>query len=84
MPLTSDQYLRYARHLTLPEFGEGGQAKLLQSSVLLIGGVTFVLCLPAVHMGARLGSRLAHRAEFVGGLVLVALGANILIQHLRG
>ena len=27
MPLTSDQYLRYARHLTLPEFGEAGQER---------------------------------------------------------
>ena len=36
MPLTSDQYLRYARHLTLPEFGEAGQEKLLKSSILLI------------------------------------------------
>ena len=31
MPLTSDQYLRYARHLTLPEFGEAGQEKLLKA-----------------------------------------------------
>lgn len=28
---------RYARHLVLPEIGEGGQAKLLASSVLVIG-----------------------------------------------
>jgi putative Mn2+ efflux pump MntP len=54
----------------------------LALSVSVIGLVTFALCLPAVHMGARLGSRLAHRAEFVGGLVLVAIGANILYQHL--
>ena len=56
----------------------------LALSVSVIGFVTFALCLPAVHMGARLGSRLAHRAEFVGGLVLVAIGANILYQHLHG
>lgn len=56
----------------------------LALSVAVIGLVTFALCLPAVHMGARLGSRLAHRAEFVGGLVLVAIGANILYQHLGG
>ncbi|HYD60327.1 MAG TPA: molybdopterin-synthase adenylyltransferase MoeB [Noviherbaspirillum sp.] len=28
---------RYARHLTMPEVGEGGQMKLLKSKVLLIG-----------------------------------------------
>lgn len=53
-------------------------------AVTLIGGVTFALCVPAVHMGARLGSKLAHRAEFVGGCVLVAIGAKILIEHLSG
>jgi putative Mn2+ efflux pump MntP len=53
-------------------------------AVVLIGGTTFALCVPAVHMGARLGSRLAHHAEFVGGVVLVAIGARILIEHLSG
>ncbi len=53
-------------------------------AVAVIGGVTFALCVPAVHMGARLGTRLAHRAEFVGGVVLVAIGARILIEHLSG
>ena len=33
--MTPDQSLRYARHIMLPEVGEAGQAKLLQSKVLL-------------------------------------------------
>ncbi len=36
-PLRPDQFDRYRRHLTLPEFGLEGQQKLLGSSVLLIG-----------------------------------------------
>src|SRR5690606_11332420 len=35
--LSSDQRQRYNRHLLLPEVGEEGQTKLLESSVLLIG-----------------------------------------------
>ena len=35
--LTDAQRDRYSRHLLLPEVGEGGQAKLLKSKVLLIG-----------------------------------------------
>lgn len=35
--LTADQRLRYNRHILLPEVGEEGQAKLLESSVLLVG-----------------------------------------------
>src|SRR5260370_25085744 len=34
---TQEQKSRYARHLMLPEVGEKGQAKLLQSRVLLLG-----------------------------------------------
>jgi sulfur-carrier protein adenylyltransferase/sulfurtransferase len=35
--LNEAQRERYSRHLLLPEVGEGGQAKLLKSKVLLIG-----------------------------------------------
>ncbi|MBA3801664.1 MAG: molybdopterin-synthase adenylyltransferase MoeB [Acidimicrobiia bacterium] len=35
--LTSDQKIRYQRHLLLPEVGVEGQAKLLASKVLLLG-----------------------------------------------
>lgn len=34
---TQDQKLRYSRHLLVPEVGAQGQAKLLESKVLLIG-----------------------------------------------
>jgi len=58
MALTSDQYQRYARHLTLPEFGEAAQEKLLKSSILLIGagglGSPLALYLAAAGVG-RLG-----------------------------
>ena len=37
IPLRPDQFERYRRHLTLPEFGLKGQEKLLAGSVLLIG-----------------------------------------------
>jgi len=35
--MTSDQRIRYHRHLLLPEVGEAGQTKLLDSKVLLLG-----------------------------------------------
>ncbi len=35
--LSAEQTQRYSRHLLVPEIGEAGQAKLLQSKVLLIG-----------------------------------------------
>ncbi|MDJ0865617.1 MAG: molybdopterin-synthase adenylyltransferase MoeB [Myxococcota bacterium] len=36
-PLRPDQFDRYRRHLTLPEFGLEGQQRLLEARVLLIG-----------------------------------------------
>ncbi len=36
-PLRPDQFERYRRHLTLPEFGLEGQQRLLSGAVLLIG-----------------------------------------------
>ncbi len=36
-PLRPEQYERYRRHLSLPEFGLAGQQRLLASSVLLVG-----------------------------------------------
>ena len=36
-PLTHDEIMRYSRHLLMPEVGLGGQQKLKESSVLIIG-----------------------------------------------
>lgn len=56
----------------------------LLASVAIIGAVTFALCVPAVHFGSRLGERVAHRAELLGGVVLVLIGCKILAEHLSG
>ena len=55
MDFTDAQIDRYARHLVLPEIGEEGQAKLLQSKVLVIGagglGSPLLLYLAAAGVG---------------------------------
>ncbi|MCB0627198.1 MAG: ThiF family adenylyltransferase [Saprospiraceae bacterium] len=55
---TTQERARYARHFTLPEFGEEGQRKLKQSSVLVIGagglGSPLLLYLAAAGVG-RIG-----------------------------
>ena len=53
-------------------------------AVGIIGLTTFLLSIPAARLGARLGPVFAHRAEFFGGIVLIAIGTNILVQHLSG
>ncbi len=55
MPLTEQQFERYARHITLPEIGVEGQARLLHSRVAVIGagglGSPALLYLAAAGVG---------------------------------
>lgn len=47
----------------------------------LIGGVTFLMGFGGVLLGRAAGPLLGRRAELVGGLGLVAIGAKILVEH---
>ena len=51
-------------------------------AVLLIGVVTCVLSFAGVALGQRAGARFRGPAEVAGGLVLIAIGTRILLQHL--
>ncbi|HJN21933.1 MAG TPA: ThiF family adenylyltransferase, partial [Alphaproteobacteria bacterium] len=55
MEFSDEQIERYARHITLPEVGGTGQAKLLDSRVLVIGagglGSPLILYLAAAGIG---------------------------------
>lgn len=53
----------------------------LWQTVAVIGLTTFALCYPAVLLGRRLGDLFSKRAELAGGLVLVAMGVKILVEH---
>ena len=54
------------------------------ASAVVIGVVAFVLSLVGGLVGKRLGGLFQRRAELVGGLVLIAIGVKILIEHLSG
>ena len=42
MTLNNEEINRYSRHLTLPEVGMGGQLKLKEAKVLMIGAGVWV------------------------------------------
>ena len=48
----------------------------------LIGAVTALLCWAGTLMGAAVGERFGKRAEIAGGIVLIAIGAKVLVEHL--
>jgi manganese efflux pump family protein len=57
------------------------QVQILWASIV-IGIVAAGMTLIGMKFGRSLGNRFGHRMELVGGLVLVAIGVNIVVQHL--
>ncbi|MCU0372920.1 MAG: manganese efflux pump MntP family protein, partial [Ignavibacteria bacterium] len=48
----------------------------------VIGIITAVLSFIGIKLGARLGRIFGKRMEFIGGIILIAIGIKILIDHL--
>jgi putative Mn2+ efflux pump MntP len=65
-------------------FGFAFLGVALITPVLVIGLVTFCLSFLGVLTGNRVGHLLGNRAKVAGGLVLIAIGLKILIEHLMG
>ncbi len=64
----------------------GLSVALLQVSILMpsvvIGVVALAFTAIGLLCGHCLGARIGRRAEFVGGIILIVIGARILIAHL--
>lgn len=50
--------------------------------ILAIGLITFLLSLLGFYFGCGLGRVFGNRIKIVGGLILIAIGIRILIEHL--
>lgn len=51
-------------------------------AVSFIGAVTFILSAVGVKIGNVFGAKYKSKAELVGGIILVAMGVKILLEHL--
>ncbi|MBW8040092.1 MAG: manganese efflux pump [Planctomycetes bacterium] len=51
-------------------------------AVVIIGLITFALSYLGVYIGKKVGHFFEGRIEAIGGIVLIALGLKILIEHL--
>ena len=51
-------------------------------STIIIGIVTFMICVIGVKIGNKFGDKYERNAEAVGGLILILMGVKILLEHL--
>ena len=49
----------------------------------MIGATTFAISLGGVLLGNRFGHFFERKMELAGGLLLIAIGVKILIEHLK-
>ena len=56
----------------------GGEAAL---ACLLIGAVTFLICVTGLAIGKKAGTRLAGKAGVLGGVILLFIGVEIFVRH---
>ena len=59
-------------------------AWLALAAALIIGTVTFVICMAGIFIGRKFGMKLAGKATVLGGLLLIGIGLEIFISHMIG
>ena len=52
------------------------------SAALIIAVVTFIICVCGLVLGRAVGMRYARHASILGGVILIGIGLEILIEHL--
>ena len=50
---------------------------------LIIGAVTFGICMAGLWLGKRFGTRVSGKAEILGGVILIGIGIEIFVTGLR-
>lgn len=53
-------------------------------SGVIIGAVTFIASMTAIRIGKSAGPRLGQKVEIAGGLILIAIGVKIFVEHMFG
>ena len=51
-------------------------------AIIIMGGLTFVIAFVGFRLGRVAGPKLQHQANFFGGIILIAMGIKIVIEHL--
>ena len=55
---------------------------MIWESGIIIGIVTFLASMTAIRIGKSAGERLGNKIEIIGGLLLIATGLKIFLEHI--
>lgn len=55
---------------------------MANAAALMIGGVTFVICIGGLQLGKAVGTKFSWKAAIAGGCILIAVGIEIFVSHL--
>jgi putative Mn2+ efflux pump MntP len=50
--------------------------------VILIGSITFIICLCGIYIGKKIGHFFENKLSFTGGIILIGIGIKIVIERL--
>jgi putative Mn2+ efflux pump MntP len=85
-PLNTFVLVALAVATSIDAFAVGLSFALLKVPVLLpaviIGVVTFVISSIGVFIGEKIGHFFENKIEIIGGLILIAIGVKILVEHI--
>lgn len=51
-------------------------------TVLIITIITLTICIPAVYIGKKFGTKLGCKSQIIGGIILIAIGLEIFISNM--
>ncbi len=71
-----------ATGIILPTAVGASTFPLMLLAIGIIGATTFCICLPACWLGKKFGGLFSTKAEVFGGLVLIAIGVKIFVEHM--
>ncbi len=71
-----------ATGVILPSAVGASSVERMLIAVSVIGLITFFICLAGVYVGKKFGTLLSKKAEIAGGIVLIAIGLKIFIEHM--
>lgn len=52
-------------------------------AMIIIGTITFIISAIGTIIGNKFGNKYEKRAEILGGIILIIIGAKILFEHLH-